>query len=69
MPSTHNIPHLLRKLRKKHGLSLKQVGIIVGKDPSQVWRWENGKSEIPMASFIKLANSYGFYINDEESLI
>ena len=66
MHSTYNLPHLLRKLRKKHGLSLKQVGKIVGKDPSQVWRWENGKSEIPMTSFIRLANSYGLCINNEE---
>ncbi len=68
MQSVHNLPHLLRKLRKQHGFSLKDVGKIVGKDPSQVWRWENGKSEIPMSSFIQLANIYGFSSDEMETI-
>ena len=48
----------LRNARKKLGLTLKQVGIAVGLDPSTVSHYERGSKAVIVETYNRLANFY-----------
>ncbi|MCR5176829.1 MAG: helix-turn-helix domain-containing protein [Anaerovibrio sp.] len=54
----------LRQARREKHLSLNDVGKAVGRGPTAVWRWENGKSHIKMDMLLKLAHLYEVSIAD-----
>lgn len=49
----------LKALREKHKLRLVEVASLVDKDQSAVWRYENGRGQIPDEVKRKLATHYG----------
>ena len=52
-------PNRLRELRLGHGLKHYDISARFRMDPSTVWRWENGRSTIPDAIKLELAETYG----------
>ena len=54
---------LLKTLREKNGLSVRQLAHLIGKDPAQVSRWENGNvvPSIYTLQALAYALDYDFY--------
>jgi transcriptional regulator with XRE-family HTH domain len=48
----------LRRLRRQKKMNLSDVAQLVGKDRSTVWRYENGKVEMPTEVLFILADFY-----------
>lgn len=48
----------LRRLRRQKKMNLSDVAQLVGKDRSTVWRYENGKIEMPTEVLFILADFY-----------
>ncbi len=54
---------LLKKERKRKGMSLKLVGELSGVDPSRISKMERGKKErMSLKNFLKIANALGIKI-------
>lgn len=49
----------LRRLRRQRRWGLLQVAGMIGKSKSQLWRYENGRSNMSAATLIRLADLYG----------
>ena len=49
----------LRELRQNHGLKLYDISARFRVEPSTVNRWETGRSAVPDASKLDLADLYG----------
>lgn len=52
----------MRTFREKRGLSLAALGKTLGMTAQGVWRWENGRAQIPSATVPALAESLGVTI-------
>ena len=48
----------LRRLRRQNRMNLGDLARIVGKDRSTIWRYENGKVEVPTNVLFVLADYY-----------
>lgn len=51
-------PTTLRKWRLHHGLTLEQVGNIIGRGPQAVHKWETGKTPVDLETLKLLAKAY-----------
>jgi ribosome-binding protein aMBF1 (putative translation factor) len=47
----------VRTLREQRGLSLAQLGVLIGVDRSQVWQWETGRKVPTPAHLLALAQA------------
>lgn len=54
----------LRELRKGHGLSMKELGNILGLSESTISLYENGKREPDIATLIKIADYFQISVDD-----
>ena len=54
----------LRHLRRKHGLTIRKVADMIGKDPGTVWRYENGKTQVKGEVLFQLAELYGISVTE-----
>lgn len=52
-------PNRLKQLREKHSLRLVEVASLLDRDQSAVWRYENGRGQIPNDVQRALAVRYG----------
>lgn len=53
----------LERLRQAAGLTQRQIGDLLGKDPSTISRYETGEVAIPDAHKIKLAAHFGVSVS------
>lgn len=60
----------LKAARKRKGLTLRELGDLVGKTEAHVWRWENGKHKPEDATLMELARvldlSYADFFTEPE---
>jgi transcriptional regulator with XRE-family HTH domain len=54
----------LRRLRRQRKLKIRDVAKLIGKDPSTVWRYENGLTKIKADTLFQLADLYGVTVNE-----
>lgn len=52
-------PNRLRELREAKGLKPYHIAARYSFDPSTVWRWETGRSDVPDEIKLRLAELYG----------
>lgn len=45
----------IKRIREEMGLSQKQFGALIGKSDSQIWSYENGKTDILASTIYKIA--------------
>lgn len=60
----------IRQLRKAKGITMKQLGVIVGVAESTISQYENGKRQPDFATLLKLSNYFsvtiGYILGAEE---
>lgn len=49
----------LRRLRRQRRLSLGEAAAMLGKSRSTLWRYENGRVNMPSEMLLRLAEFYG----------
>lgn len=50
----------LKELRKKHGLTQKEIAKLIGISQSSYSNWENGNTEPSLENVVRLAKLFGF---------
>lgn len=53
------LPNRLAALRTAAGLTVPQLAVAIGKDPTTVWRWEKCRIAIPDEQKVVLAQKFG----------
>ena len=53
----------LRRLRRQRHLSLAEAAALLGKSRTTVWRYENGRVNMPAAMLLRLAEFYGVSVD------
>ena len=54
----------LYEARKKHGMTLEEVGLMIGVGKSTIRRWEEGKMFPSIVNAIKLCNALNLNVYD-----
>ena len=55
---------LLKQARRSRGLSIDKVSSLIGKNRTMLWRYETGKSDIPVKVLLKILNTYKISVMD-----
>lgn len=55
---------LLKQARRSRGLSIDKVSSLIGKNRTMLWRYETGKSDIPVKVLLKILNTYKLSVMD-----
>lgn len=55
---------LLKQARRRRGMSIDKVAELVGKNRTMLWRYETGKSDIPVKVLMKILNTYKVSVMD-----
>jgi transcriptional regulator with XRE-family HTH domain len=53
----------LRRLRRQRHLSLAEAAALLGKSRTTVWRYENGRVNMPSEMLLRLAEFYGVSVD------
>ena len=53
----------LRRLRRQRRLSLEEAAALLGKSRTTIWRYENGRVNMPSAMLLRLAEFYGVSVD------
>ena len=53
----------LRRLRRQRRLSLAEAAAMLGKSRTTVWRYENGRVNMPSEMLLRLAEFYGVSVD------
>ena len=53
----------LRRLRRQRRLSLAEAAALLGKSRTTVWRYENGRVNMPSEMLLRLAEFYGVSVD------
>ena len=56
----------LQNLRKEKGISQKELGLIMGVTPQQIYKYENGKSSITLSSLYKICKNLNISVLELE---
>ena len=54
----------LRRLRRQRRLSLEEAAALLGKSRTTVWRYENGRVNMPSEMLLRLAEFYGVSVDE-----
>lgn len=55
---------LLKQARRSRGLSIDKVSSLIGKNRTMLWRYETGKSDIPVKVLLKILSIYKLSVMD-----
>lgn len=55
---------LIREIRRQKGMTLKELGDKIGRQPNSVWEYENHKTRIPASVLYDIAQVLGVSIGD-----
>ena len=55
---------LLKQARRCRGLSIDKVSSLIGKNRTMLWRYETGKSDIPVKVLLKILSTYKLSVMD-----
>ncbi len=55
---------LLKQARRSRGLSIDKVSSLIGKNRTMLWRYETGKSDIPVKVLLKILSTYKLSVMD-----
>lgn len=58
----HGMRLLIREIRLKRGMTLKELGEKVGRKPHSVWEYENHKTRIPASVLYDISQALGVSI-------